>query len=151
MSDVVRVARFYWLLLAIFTVGRWAMSLRDVPYDKGHHVFSIVTLTFLSSAFFAAFCRVWRGYGLKQAALLGAVLGFSAQVVIFTSTVASYAFGLDSYFIHPRALQAEAPLTLAQALMVRGPALIFGSLIQAVVGLIGWLLGGLLPRDTPAR
>jgi hypothetical protein len=150
MSDVVRVARFYWLLLAVFTLGRWVMRLRDVPYEKGHHVFSIVILTFLASAFFAAFCRAWRGYGLKQAALLGAVFGLSAQVVIFTSTVASYGLGLETYFNHPRALQAEVRITLAQALQVRAPALAVGTAIQVIVALVGWTLGGLLPREKPA-
>jgi hypothetical protein len=145
MSDIVRVARFYWLLLGIFTLGRWVMSLRHVPYENGHHVFSIVILTFLASAFFAAFCRAWRGYGLRQAALLGAVFGLSAQVVIFTSTVASYGLGLETYFNHPRALQAETSLTLAEALRVRGPALAIGTIVQAIVGMIGWTLGALLP------
>jgi hypothetical protein len=147
MSDVLRVARFYWLLLAIFTVGRWVMSLRHVPYEKGHHVFSIVTLTFLSVAFFAAFCRAWRGYRLGQAMLLGAVMGLSSQIVIFASTVLSYSLGLQTYFNHPTALNTEAPLTLAGALLVRAPALLIGTIVQAIVGLIGWLLGGLLPRD----
>ena len=103
MSDVLRVARFYWVLLAIFTVGRWVMSLRNVPYDKGHHVFSIVILTFIAVVFMAAFCRAWRGYTLGRAAMLGAVIGFSAQVVIFASTVISYLLGMNTYFNHPQA------------------------------------------------
>src|SRR6185436_1695587 len=67
VRENLRVARFYFLLLGLFTVGRWVQSLGQVEYAKGHHVFSIVTLTFLSSAYFAAFCRKWRGYSLLQA------------------------------------------------------------------------------------
>jgi hypothetical protein len=151
MSDVLKLARLYWVLLALFTVGRWIMSLQHVPYDKGHHVFSIVTLTFMASVFFAAFARAWRGYGVKQAILLGLVLGLSAQVVIFLSTVVSYMAGIESYFNHPRALNVETAQTFAQAMTRRGPALIVGSIIQGIVAVIGWLLGGLLPRDSSAR
>ena len=88
VRENLKVARFYFVLLALFTVGRWAQSLGHVGYAKGHHVFSIVTLTFLSSAFFAAFCRKWRGYTLLQAVMLGMMLGLLAQVVIFASTAA---------------------------------------------------------------
>jgi hypothetical protein len=88
---------------------------------------------------------------VKQAVLLGLVLGFSAQVVIFLSTVVSYLGGIESYFNHPRALNVETPLTFAEAMARRGPALIVGSIIQGIVALIGWLLGGLLPRAADAR
>lgn len=63
----------------------------------------------------------------------------------------SYLLGLDTYFNHPTALQATAPLTLGEALRVRAPALAIGSALQGIVGIIGWLLGGPLPRDPSAR
>ena len=108
MRENLKVARFYLVLLALFTVGRWAQSLGQVEYAKAHHVFSIVTLTFLSSAFFAAFCRKWRGYTLLQAVMLGMMLGLIAQVVIFASTALSYALGLHTFFNHPAALNVES-------------------------------------------
>jgi hypothetical protein len=145
MSDVLRVARAYWVVLALFTIGRWAMS--SVPYEKGHHVLSIVTMTFMASAFFAACCRAWRGYPWGRAALLGLVFGLSAQIVIFLSTVASYLLGLETYFNHPRALNAPAALSLGEALRVRAGGLVAGPIANAVMASIGWLLGTLLPRD----
>jgi hypothetical protein len=148
MADKLKLARLYWVLLAIFTVGRWAMSLKHVPYDRGN-VISIITLTILSAVIFAAFARKWRGYGLLDAAILGALFGFSAQLVIFSSTMASYSLGMDTYFNNPIALNAPpgtTSFTMAQALKVRGPALIVGPLIMAIMASIGWVLGALLPE-----
>lgn len=149
MSDKLKLARLYWVLLVLFSVGRWVMSLQQVPYDRGNPVFSIVTLTSLSAAIFAAFARKWRGYGLLDAAILGAIFGASAQIVIFGSTAVSYLAGIDSYFNHPIALNAPEGMkavAMADALKTRAGALVVGPLFLAIVGCIGWVLGGLLPE-----
>ena len=148
MADTLKLARLYWVLLALFTTGRWVLSLRHVPYDRGNPV-SIVTLTILSAVLFAAFARRWRGYGLLDAAILGAVFGLSAQIVIFSSTVASYSLGLETYFNNPLALNqppGTAAVGMADALKIRGPALIVGPLFMAILASIGWVLGALLPE-----
>ena len=148
MADKVKLARLYWVLLAIFTMGRWAMTLRHVPYERGNPVFSIITLTFLSAVIFAAFARKWRAYGLLDAAILGAIFGISAQLVIFSSTLASYSLGLDTYFNNPIALNAPpgtASLAMADALKIRAGALVVGPLFIAIAASIGWVLGALLP------
>src|SRR5262245_36523308 len=137
MRDSLRVARFYFVLLALFTAGRWAQSLGRVEYSKGHHVFSIVILTFLASAYFAAFCRKWRGYGLLQSVLLGMALGLSAQVVIFLSTVLSYALGLQTFFNHPAVLEATEPVPLDAALVTRALGLLAGTIASGVAAFIG--------------
>ena len=67
IADYLRVGRLYFILLAIFTVARLIQGATGVPYERAHQVFSIVTLTFMASAFFAAFCRRWRGYTIAQA------------------------------------------------------------------------------------
>ena len=53
MAQHLRLARLFWLLLAVFTIGRLLMS--RVPYDRGHHVFSLVTLTIFSAIYYGAF------------------------------------------------------------------------------------------------
>src|SRR5688572_20855525 len=108
IADYLRVGRLYFLLLAAFTIARVVQSATRVPYDKAHHVFSIVTLTLMAAAFFAAFCRRWRGYTWMQAMGLGLVFGVTAQVVIFTATVLSYTLGVETFFNHPRALNVAA-------------------------------------------
>jgi hypothetical protein len=148
MRDTLRVARFYFVLLAVFTAGRWAQSLGHVEYAKGQHVFSIVILTFLGSAYLAAFCRRWRGYGLLQAVMLGMTLGLSAQTVIFLSTLISYALGLHTFFNHPAVLNATEPVPVNEAMIVRAFGLLAGTIANGVAAFIGWFLGGLLPDKT---
>jgi hypothetical protein len=146
MRDTLRVARFYFVLLAIFTAGRWVQSLAGVDYAGGHHVFSIVILTFLASAYFAAFCRRWRGYGLLQAVLLGMTLGLAAQIVIFVSTAVSYALGLHTFFNHPAVLNATRPVPMNEAMVTRAFGLLANTIASGVAAFIGWLLGALLPE-----
>jgi hypothetical protein len=150
MADQLRLARLYWILLAIFTIGRWAMSLKHVPYDRGNPVFSLVTLTFLCAVIFAAFIRRWRGYGLLDAVILGAILGLSAQIVIFTSTAVSYLLGLETYFNHPIALNATAPQEMSAALKTRAGGLVGGPIFVAIAAAIGWVLGAVLPEKRNA-
>ena len=145
ISDYLRVGRLYFALLAIFTLARLVQGATGVPYDKAHHVFSIVTLTLMAAAFFAAFCRRWRGYTALQAMGLGLLFGVVAQVVIFTATALSYAVGAQTYFNAPRALNVETAIPLADALTRRAGALVIGPIIDAVAAGIGWALGGLLP------
>lgn len=148
MRENLRIARFYLVLLALFTVGRWAQSLVGVEYARGHHVFSIVVLTFLSSAYFAAFCRKWRGYTLLQAVLLGMTLGLIAQVVIFVSTALSYALGMHTFFNHPTALNVTSEVPMSEALTRRAFGLVAGPISNGVAAFLGWLMGGVLPEPS---
>jgi hypothetical protein len=150
MAEYFRVARLYMLLLAIFTVGRWIQGVAGTPYERGHQVFSIVTLTILSSLYYGAFCRRWRGYRLSQAAVLGLLLGLMSQVVIFAATVLSYALDIQTYFRNPRALNVEVPIGLGAAVVTRLGGLVANSTSTSIVGMLGWAMGGLLPEDKPA-
>src|SRR3954464_1143999 len=140
MTENLRVARFYLVLLALFTVGRWAQSLGHVDYARAHHVFSIVTLTLLSSAYFAAFCRRWRAYTLLQAVMLGMTLGLMAQAVIFVSTALSYALGMHTFFNHPAALNAPGDLPMSEALVRRAIGLVAGPISNGVAAFLGWIM-----------
>lgn len=146
MAEYLRVARLYIVLLALVTAGRWFVSFR-VPYDVGTDKMSIFITTFFASLFFAAFCRRWRGYGVVQAMILGAFFGLLSQVVIFSSTAISYALGLDTYFNYPKALNVPAAIPMGEALARRSGGLLAGPIINAMVALIGWALGALLPAE----
>jgi hypothetical protein len=117
-----------------------------VPFEKATDKLSIVIMTLFASLFYAAFCRRWRGFGLVQAVALAALLGLTSQIVIFLSTLVSYALGIQSYFNHPMALNSETPLSLAQALGRRAGGLVAGPVTNAVMGAIGWVMGALLPE-----
>lgn len=151
MAEYLRVFRLYWLLLTIFTVGRWIQGVAGTPYEKGHQVFSIVTLTILSSVYYGAFCRRWRGFRLSQAAVMGLLLGLTSQVVIFSATVLSYALDIQTYFRYPRALNVDAPIGLGAAVLVRTGGLVANSVTASIAGALGWAMGGLLPEDKASR
>lgn len=151
MAQHLRILRLYFLMLGLFTAGRLAMT--PVPYEKGHQIFSLVTLTALSSIYFGAFSRRWLGYRVSQAALLGALIGLSAQIVIFTVTLASYSLGVDNYFTHPRALLGvnapPDPIAFGPAMGMRAGGLFANTITATIVGCLGWAMGGLLPVCSP--
>jgi hypothetical protein len=146
-----KLARLYLLLLALFTVGRWLFGTFHVPYEKGHHIFSIVILTLYSSFFYGAFGRRWRGFRLWQAAGLALTLGLISQVVIFSATLLSYALGLHTYFNHPTAVlgpqAAVAEVPFGQAVLSRVGGLIVNPILAGIAGCLGWVMGGLLPEN----
>ena len=145
MNDYLRVARLYVIMLAIFTVGRLVVGARGVPYDRGHHIFSLVTMTFLASCFYGAFCRKWRGYGVTRAMGVGMTLGLIGQVVILLATVLSYAFHADTYFVNPRALNTTEAVSFGTAVVGRIGGLVVNAIMSAIAGAIGWVMGATLP------
>jgi hypothetical protein len=154
MAEYWRLSRLYLVLLAIVTVGRWVLSLQHVPYEKATDKLSIVILTLFASIFYAAFCRRWLGFGIGRCAVLGVLFAVASQLVILLSTVASYAFGIDSYFNYPLALSrpvelGSAPVSLGLAVGIRLGGAVVNVLTSAIAGAIGWGLGSLLPRRTP--
>jgi hypothetical protein len=141
-----RLGTLYFVLLAIFTVGRWVTGVRGVPYDRGRDWFSIVIMTALSCLLYAAFTRRWLGYKLFPAVGLAMTLGFVSQVVIFTATALSYALGIDTYFSHPTALNVAAPIPFGEAMARRASGLVGNTISSGIIGGLGWALGGLLPE-----
>ncbi len=150
MNENLKLARLYFLLLAIFTVGRWLQGTFGVPYENGHQVFSIVTLTALSSIYYGAFCRRWRNASILQAAVLGMTLGVASQIVIFLATMASYALGLQTYFNHRTALNSKIDLAMGEAFVRRLVGLVTNTLSASLGGALGWAMGALLPQDNPS-
>ena len=149
MSEYLRLARLYMLLLAIYTLGRSLQGVAGTPYERGHQVFSIVTLTILSSVLYGAFCRRWQGFRLWQALLMGLLFGLMSQVVIFAATVLSYALGIQTYFNYPRALNVPAPIGLGEAVLRRLAGLVANSITVSIAGALGWAMGALLPERGP--
>src|SRR2546423_1345174 len=149
MKEYLRVARLYMIVLAIFTIGRLAMGFRGVPYERGHAVFSLVTMSLLAATFHGAFGRRWRGYTVTQAMALGVTIGGLAQLVILVATVLSYAFHADTYFVNPRAVlgpEGTGPVTFAAALASRLGGAVVNIATCAVAAALGWIMGLTLPE-----
>lgn len=148
LSENWKLARLHLVLLAICTVGRLSLGVFGVPYDKGHHVFSLVTMTIFACIFYGAFMRRWRGSAIYQVVLLAGTLGFFTQLVILTATGASYALGVNTYFTDPRALGSTVTVTVGVAMLRRGGALVANTILSGIIGGIGWCFGPLLPERT---
>ncbi len=147
IQEYARLARPYFVMLAIVTVGRWLMGTAfEVPYDKGTHLLSIVVLTLFASIFSAAFTRRWLGWRLPQAAGFAMFMALVSQAVILLSTFVSYAFDIPSYFREPMALnrQTEA-IGFGAAMGFRAVGVVVNTMINGITGALGWALGGLLP------
>ncbi len=153
MKEYLRVARLYLIVLAVFTVGRLVVGARGVPYDRGHDVFSLVTMSILAAVFYGAFCRRWRGYTVTKAMGIGATLAFFAQVVILVITVFSYAFHVDTYFVNPRAVagpDAVGPISFGAAVLSRVGGMVVNVAMCAVSAALGWVMGATLPEPGKA-
>lgn len=146
MSEYIRFARLAILLLVLILIGRLILGATGVPYEAGTGIFSLVTFSYIASFLFAAFSRPLRGYGLKQAVLLGATIVLSAQILIFAATILSYLLGVDTYFNHPTALNVAEPIGLVQALGVRVFGLVVNTVVGSILASLGWLGGKLLPK-----
>ena len=152
MSGYLRLIRFAWLLLLIAAVGRLILGAVGVPYEEGTWFFSMVVLTYHLSLFYGAFAKKLKGYRLPQAMVLGALIALSAQVIILVLTVASYGLGADTYFNHPIALTGGTEaVSFSGALPVRLFGLLVNSIIGGICGLLGWLVGGLIPDAVGGR
>jgi hypothetical protein len=151
IGEFTRLARPFFVMLAIVTLGRWAQgSVYRVPYEQGTHVFSIVTLTLFASLFSAVYLRAWLGWRLSRAAGFAVFLAVVAQLVILLSTAAAYLTGIVSYFNHPTALNRVEAVGLGQAIGIRVFGLVVNAFLNGIAGALGWALGALLPRH-PAR
>jgi hypothetical protein len=146
-----RLAGPYFVALGIVTAGRWAHGTAfGVPYEQGTHVFSIVTLTLFASLFSAIFLRRWRGFRLGDAAGFAMFMAVASQVVVWASTVVSYAFDVPSYFSHPMALHRQPePVNFLAAMGLRAGGLVVNTLLNGIAGALGWALGALLPPVPP--
>lgn len=144
MARHLRLMGFYFWLLGLFTLGRWGLSLGGAEYAKTTHVFSLVTLALIASAHHAAFARAFEGYKIKDALVLGALIGLSSQIVVFASTLVSYLLGITTFWNTPAALNQTAEVPFAAAIMARTGGLVGNTLFNVIAAAIGYAMGGSL-------
>ena len=144
MARHLRLMGFYFWLLGLFTLGRWGLSLGGAEYAKTTHVFSLVTLALIASAHHAAFARAFEGYKVKDALVLGALIGLTSQIVVFASTVISYMLGITTFWNTPAALNQTADVPFAAAMMARTGGLVGNTLFNVIAAAIGYAMGGSL-------
>jgi hypothetical protein len=152
LGRVLRFVRLPLLLLVIYAVARLLLGVNGVPYaPRGNAMFSIVGLTIISCVYYGAMSRKIGGFGWGGTALVGAAIGLSGQVLIFTATWLSYAAGLEtSYFRHWDALNVPegTVVPLAVAMTTRAAGLVVGTILGVIVALVGRLLSTLAPTPS---
>lgn len=151
MSKLTNLMRPFWVILGVFLVIRLVLSAQGVPYANPRAAaVSIVTLTFVAAALTAALGRGLLKLSLKEAAILGALMGLSSQVVIFLATMLSLLGGVSTYFTYPAAindaLPLDQPVPMGTALPARLGGLVVGPISGAIAAAIGWAIGGVMAR-----
>ena len=147
MSENLKLMRFFFVVLGIFTVGRWGLSLAGADYDKTHQVFSIVILTNISTLFYGFLTRTFVGGGVKRALVLAASMAAVAQLVIFGSTVVSYLLGMQTFFNDARALNSPEAVPLGQAMVGRSLGLVVNVVTNLITGALGYAIAGVVPQS----
>jgi len=141
MARHLKLMGFYFWLLGLFTIGRWVMSFTSTDYARATWIFSLVPLALIASAHHAAFARALQGYSLKDAAVLGALIGFVTQVVIFVSTALSYGLGLSTLWNSPAALNQAAAVPFGAAMMARVIGMVVNTILNVMAALVGYAMG----------
>jgi hypothetical protein len=142
MGKHLKLMSFYFWLLGLFTIGRWAISFSGMDYARATWFFSLVPLSLIASAHHAAFARGFKDYGVKDAAALGACIGLVTQVVIFVSTALSYMLGLSTLWNSAAALNAPDAVPFGQAMVARTFGLVVNTILNVIAALIGYAMGG---------
>jgi len=146
VGENLKAIRFYLVLLAIFTIGRWSLGLAGASYDATHQVFSIVILTIISSLYYGLLTRRFLGGGIVRAITLGALMGISSQIVIFVSTALSYLLGMDTFFNAPRALNVTEAIPFGQAMVARSITFVVNTILNVIAAAIGYSIAAVGPR-----
>lgn len=142
-----RFIRLPLLLLLIYTIARFSIGLAGVPYaPRGNAMFSVVGLAIISSLYFGALSGRVGGFSWLGTAVIGAMIGLFAQILIFSSTLISYIANLNTYFNHWDALNVPegTAASMSQAMAARAGGLAFGWIPILIVALIGRALFGFL-------
>ncbi len=154
LSSVIRFVRLPLALLVIWAAIRFTLGVSGVPYaPRGNAMFSVFGLSLISSIYFGALSARVGGFNWLGTILVGVVIGFCAQSLIFIATLISYLGGFDnSYFLHWDALNVPegTVVPMAKGMTTRATGLFFGSLTPAIAAVIGRLLSTLAPKPSPA-
>lgn len=155
LMRIVNFVRLPLLLILIWAIARFSLGLAGVPYaPRGNAMFSIAGVTWISCLYFGAMSGRVGGFGWLGAFLIGVVLGFFSQLLIFTATLISISANLSTYFVHWDALNIPegTTATMGAAMAARAGGLFFGTLISGIIALIGRaVFSALAPRCGDTR
>lgn len=149
MRAMLQFLRLPFLLTLIFFIGRLVMGATGASYQAGNSVFSMVILESHLAFLWGALARRY-GYGILGALEVGLLVALFAQILIFGATIASDLAGIETYFNNPLAIAGSPdPIGFADTVLIRAGGLVGNCAFSAVLGVLGWALGGLIPEKKP--
>ena len=148
-TQVLKLLRLPMLLLVVFTIGRFYLGFREVPYaPRGSSIFSIVVLNAISCIYFGALSGKIMRMPWQATLMIGLILALFSQVLVLSATIISYEAQIKtSYFLHWDALNIPEGkiLTLGEIIGIRVRGLLIGAPITSIItSFIGRGLGSLL-------
>ena len=149
LSRVLLFVRLPILLLVIYTIARFSLGVAGVPYaPRGNAMFSVVGLMLISSFYFGALSAKNGQFSWSGTILVGIVVCFTAEVLVFLATWISYVANRDTYFTHWDALNVPPGTTVpfGKAMMARTAGLIFGPILGILSASLGRIFSGLAPK-----
>jgi len=123
------------------------MGLTGAPYEAANRVFSMVILQAHLAVIWAAVGKAYRKYRLWDSVSAVILIVLISQILIWTATAVSYAAGWSTFFNNPQALNQAGPVSFGAAMGIRAIGLIGNCIMGAILAVIGWLMGGLIPGN----
>ena len=150
IAKVLRLIALPLVLLLIWTIARFSLGAAGVPYAaRWNAVTSVFMLTLITCVYYGALSKNLAGFGWGGTVLTGFMLGFAAQILIFTATLLSYLMGVDgtSYFTNWDSLNVDegTVVPMATAMTSRAIGLVAGPVLPIICTVIGRLLAPLVP------
>ncbi len=149
LTQVIKFIRLPLFLLLLFAIGRFSLGLGGIPYaPRGNAMFSILVLSLVSSFYFGALSSRVGGFKWTGTILVGVVIGFWAQLLIFSATLISFLGDFNTYFRHWDALNVPEGtiVPMGQAMGARAGGLLVGSILTMIAAAIGRVFGFLSPE-----
>jgi hypothetical protein len=155
MREKLQFVRLPIVLFVIFFLGRLAvgaaMGVSKESYDLANRLFSMVILQVHIALLWGAVGRRYRGYQIVDSIAAVVLAVAVSQILVYAGTAISYIAGINTLFNFGEALnQPGATLSFAAAIGARTITFIANCVMGAILGAIGWALGGLVPVESPA-
>src|SRR5215831_14598514 len=153
MKEKLQFVRLPILLFVLFFIGNLVLGavsgVNKGSYDASKKLFSMVILQVHVAILWGAVGRRYRGYtvGGSIAAVVLAVA--ASQILIYLGTAFSYIAGINTFFNFGEALnQPGVEVAFGAAMVARTGTFVANCVIGAILGAIGWALGGLIPAGS---
>ena len=136
------------LFVVLFFVGRLALGAAGASYEVGNRLFSMVILQAHLALLWGAIGRRYRGYRVGESIQTAVTIVLVSQILIWTATAASYLVGINTFFNYPVAITGSTePVSFGIAMAARAGGLVANCIAAAILGALGWSLGGLIPAE----